>query len=316
VISNVARLRSLVQVAERGTVSAAANALGYTSSAVSQQLAALEAELGVPLRERRGRNVVLTDAGHLVVQHSRDVLAAVERTETAVAELQGEAAGPVRIGAIPSAVATLLPTALRRITLHHPRVEPEVIVYPLDDNVRELRLGSLDLAVDQSYPSAPHDLFDELDRTLLLEEHLLLLSPVSDPRSSVADTDDCHWVLPPSDSAYGRAIRAITAMHGFAPQVRYQTEDNAATVRLVAAHLAVAVVPALALVDIPAKVHTAPVPDAHRHIYALTRPAGTNRPAVRVVIDELERAARDILPQADPRATRQRVGVPEPGWIQ
>jgi DNA-binding transcriptional LysR family regulator len=294
-ISNLARLRALIQVAERGTVSAAANALGYTPSAVSQQLAALEAELGVPLRERRGRNVVLTDAGHLVVRHGRDVLAAVERTETAVAELHGEAAGPVRIGALPSAMATLLPTALRHIALHHPRVEPDVVVYPLDDNVRELRIGSLDLAVDQSYGTAPHALFDELDCTLLLEEDLMLLSSVSDPRDSVADTDDCHWVLPPSDSAYGRAIRAITAIHGLAPQVRYQTEDNVATVRLVAAGLAVAVVPALALVDIPVTVHTAPVPDAHRRIYALTRPAGTSRPAVRVVIDELERAAQDTL---------------------
>lgn len=291
-ISDVVRLRSLIQVAERGTISAAANALGYTPSAVSQQLAALEAELGVPLRERRGRNVVLTEAGHLVVQHGQDVLAAVERTQTAVADLQGEPAGPVRIGTLPSAIATLLPTALPHIRERHPRVEPEVIVYPLDDNVRELRLGSLDLAIDQSYGTAPHDLFDELDRTLLIEEHLLLLSSVSDPRSSVADTVDHHWVLPPPDSAYGRAIRAVLANHGLAPQVRYRTEDNAATVRLVAAGLAVAIVPALALIDVPVKVHTARVPDAHRRIYALTRPASSSRPAVRVVIEALEQAAR------------------------
>ncbi len=292
-ISNVARLRSLVQVAERGTVSAAASAMGYTPSAVSQQLAALEVELGVTLRERRGRNVVLTDAGHLVVQHGWNVLAAVERVETAVAELQGDAAGPVRIGALPSAIATLLPSALRRIKQYHPRVDPEVVVYPLDDNVRELRLGSLDLAVDQSYGAAPHDMFNELDCTLLLEEDLLLLSPVTDPRSAVGDTGDCHWALPPPDTVYGRAIRAVVAVHGLTPQVRYQTEDNVATVRLVAAGLAVAMVPALALVDIPVEVHTAPLPDAHRRIYALTRHHGSRRPAVRVVIEELERAARE-----------------------
>ncbi|MBW3551264.1 MAG: pilin, partial [Proteobacteria bacterium] len=124
---------------------------------------------GVPVLERRGRNVMLTDAGEVLVTHGREVLASLERTEAAVAELHGEPVGRVRIGALPSATASLLPPALQRLRAIHPRVEPEVVVHPLDENIRELRLGSLDVAVDQSYEFAPHGLFDGMDVTVLLD---------------------------------------------------------------------------------------------------------------------------------------------------
>lgn len=293
-MTDVRRLRSLLQVAERGTITAAAEALGYTPSAISQQLTALEAELGVPVLERRGRNVMLTDAGEVLVTHGREVLASLERTEAAVAELHGEPVGRVRIGALPSATASLLPPALQRLRAIHPRVEPEVVVHPLDENIRELRLGSLDVAVDQSYEFAPHDLFDGMDVTVLLEEPLVLLSPVEDPRSSVLQAQDCDWVASPSGSACRTSTDTIAARAGFSTRVRYETEDHAATVRLVAAGLAVAVVPQLALTNNPAEVHVAVVPAAHRQICAITRPTGRPRPAVQAVIEQLQLAAADV----------------------
>ena len=281
-------------MAERGTIRAAAEAIGYTPSAISQQLSALESEVGAPVLERRGRNVVLTDAGRLVLEHGRDALEALERAEASVSELHGEPVGRVRIGALPSATATFLPLALRALQTQHPRVRVEVVVHPLDRNVHELRLGGLDVAVDQRYELAPHDLFDGLDETVLLEEPLVLLSPASTPIESVADAESCDWVAAPADTACGRSTRAVLAREGISPQLRYDVEDMVATVSLVAAGLAVALVPQLTQVHASDSVHVSVVPHEHRTISAVTRRAGRSRPAVRAVIEHLRIAAQDL----------------------
>lgn len=291
-ISDVRRIHSLFQVSERGTITAAAKALGYTPSAISQQLSALEAEVGAPVLERRGRNVVLTDAGWLVLEHGREALAALERAEAAVAELHGEPGGVVRIGALASATASIVPAALQSALAAHPRLEPEVFVHPLDRNVEELRLGAIDLAVDQSYDSAPHNIFDDFDQTVLLREPLVLMSPASLPYATVADAKDADWIASPEGSACGRSTRTIAARYGIAPQYRYDCEDHFAIVRLVAAGLAVAIVPTLALLHPTANVHVSVVPDAHRTISALTRPAARARPAITTMIDHLLAAAK------------------------
>lgn len=291
-IVDVRKLRALREVAQRGTVTAAAQALGYTPSAVSQQLSSLEVELGVPVLERRGRNVALTDAGRLLVEHADAVLGALERAEAAVAELHGEPVGPVRIASLASAAATIVPVALRAALAEHPGLEPEVAVHPLDENIRELRLGAIDIAIEQTYEFAPHDLFEDLERTVLLEEPLLLLSPAGDPRDHVADTGDLPWVASPPTSACGRSTRAITGRAGICPRFSFETEDHFATVRLVSAGLAVAIVPSLAMQHRPDDVHVAVVPRAHRTISVLTRPAARQRPAITSMVAHLASAAQ------------------------
>lgn len=293
-ISDVQKLRSLREVALRGTVTAAADALGYTPSAVSQQIAALEKELGVAVLERQGRNVGLTDAGRLLVDHSTGILHELERAEAALAELKGAAVGPVRIGAVASATASIIPIALRTALAAHPGLRPEVIVHPLDENTRELRLGTIDIAVDQRYEFAPHDSFDDFAETRLLEEPLLLLSPADAPVDCVADAGDRDWVASPITSECGRSTRVIATQAGIDPRVVFETDDHFATVSLVSAGLAVAVVPSLAMLHRPKDVHVAVVPDAHRTISAFIRPAAAARPAVGAVIDHLVAAARDF----------------------
>ena len=291
-ITDVRRIQALHQLSERGTVTAAAEALGYTPSAVSQQLAALENELGAPVIERRGRNVVLTDAGRLVLEHGCDALVALERAETAVAELHGEPTGPVRIGALASATASIITEALHTVIAEHPRVQPHVVVHPLDRNIEELRLGAIDIAVEQSYGLSPHSLFDGLDQTVLLTEPLLLLSPEATPCNSVDEAADHDWVASPPDSACGRSTATIAARYGIAPRYRYETEDHFATIRLVGAGLAVAVLPALALLHPPEGVHVVVIPQATRTISAATRPSARKRPAIATVVDHLETSAQ------------------------
>src|SRR5215471_2486538 len=109
---DVRRLRLLLELNRRGTITAVADALAYTPSAVSQQLAALEREAGVPLLERTGRSVRLTPAGRVLVSHGDAVLARLEEATVAMAAVAGGLSGPLRIGAFPTAVRALLPSAL------------------------------------------------------------------------------------------------------------------------------------------------------------------------------------------------------------
>lgn len=290
-ISDVRRIQALLQVAERGTITAAAEALGYTPSAVSQQLASLEDQLGVPVLARRGRNVVLTDAGRLLLEHGSEALAALERAEAAIAELHGEPTGSVRIGSLASPAASIIPAALRALRDEYPRVEAEVVVHPLDRNVEELRLGSIDIAVEQRFDSAPHQHFDGFETVELLREPMVLLSPASDPVTSIHDAAELDWVASPASSACGRETRRVAAEAGFALRARYETEEHHATVRIVAAGLAVALAPSLWLMNRPDDVHAVVVPDTWRTIVALTRRASVARPAVDAAIAHLDAAA-------------------------
>src|SRR5687767_11228039 len=120
---DVRRLRLLRDLARLGTIAAVAQAHTYTPSAVSQQLSALEREAGMPLLQRSGRSVALTPAGELLAQHAELVLAAVERATAALAAASSGLAGPLRIGAFPTAVRTLLPAALVALGRDHPSLE-------------------------------------------------------------------------------------------------------------------------------------------------------------------------------------------------
>lgn len=293
-ISDVRRIQALQQVSERGTVTAAAEALGYTPSAVSQQLASLESDLGVPVIQRLGRNVVLTDAGRLLIEHGTVAIAALERAQTAVAELHSEPTGPVRIGSLASAAGSIVTDALKSLVAEHPRIEPRVSVHPLDLNIEELRLGSIDLAVEQSYRLAPHNAFEGLDVTELLTEPLLLLSPASNLCETVEDAAGRDWVASQPGTGCRRSTEGVVAAVGVAPRYRYETEDHFATVRIVASGLAVALLPALALLHPTEGVHVAVVPDATRTISAVTRPSARARPAVAAMIDHLLRASREL----------------------
>ncbi|CAN5185855.1 hypothetical protein BH18ACT5_BH18ACT5_16720 [soil metagenome] len=150
------RLRFLREVAERGTVTAAADALAYTPSAISQQLAVLEEEVGAKLLERQGRNVVLTPAGEVLLSHTPAIFDALERAITAVARVSGEVAGRVTVGALQSVMAVLIPDAFRRIADDYPLIDLGLVELGDNEAAREVRLGNLDIAIDQRYRHVPH----------------------------------------------------------------------------------------------------------------------------------------------------------------
>ena len=254
------RLRFLREVAERGTITAAAEALAYTPSAISQQLAILEEEIGTPLLERQGRNVALTPAGRVLVDHAPAVFDAVERATTAVSEATGEVAGRVMVGALPSVMAALIPDTFQSLAVEHPgRGSPPRRIGPRRCRSRtaprraRCRRRSA-IQARASYPSPGTQQAQDPRRAALS-------GGAGQDRTirKLADASGHRWVAAPLEiSECGRAVRAICRSAGFEPKVHYEIDDFEVTLQLVASVDACAILPALALTRVPPKCGCSP----------------------------------------------------------
>src|SRR5256885_1581602 len=144
---NIGRLRVFREVAHRGSISAAAGALDYTQSAVSQQIAALEAETGMTLLERHPRGVSLTAAGQTLVGHAEGILARLDTAEAALSSIAGLRGGRLRMASFPTAGSTLMPLAIANFRSSYPDVELTLAEGEPQEIVPRLRAGELDLAL-------------------------------------------------------------------------------------------------------------------------------------------------------------------------
>jgi DNA-binding transcriptional LysR family regulator len=280
---DVRKLRLLRELAHRGTIAAVADALAYTPSAVSQQLAALEREAGVPLLARTGRRVELTAAGSLLVGHAESVLAELERASAALAEARTGLVGPLRIGAFPTAMRTIVPPALVTLGRDHPGLELTVTELDPAAMSAALRAGTLDVGLLHEYDYVPLVPDPALDTESLTEETMYLAStglvestPDSDP---IALCRGMPWIMNgPNTLCHAMAVRACQAA-GFVPRIRHQADDFATVLALVAAGQGVAVVPRLGALDPPAGVVLTPLPSKRRTLVAYRRGTGAH-PAV------------------------------------
>jgi len=245
------RLRVLREVATRGSFSAAAEALAFTQSAVSQQVAALEREAGTRLVERGVRPVRLTDAGRALLAHAEAVLAHLEAAQQELGELAGLRRGRLRLAGFPTAVETLVPRAVARFHQRHPEVDLTV----LDDHgqglIPRLARWELDLAIVYEHPALPEPEV-ELERTHLLEDPFDLVVPDGHQlagRSSVAleELADETWIGGAPDSAYGAIVLHSCRAAGFDPRIAFGSDDYNAVQAFVAVGLGVAALPQLAL---------------------------------------------------------------------
>ncbi|SDT71264.1 LysR family transcriptional regulator [Jiangella sp. DSM 45060] len=174
---DLTRLRVLVAVAREGSVTAAADALHYAQPSVSHHLARLEAEVGLPLTQRAGRGVRLTEAGELLARRAEEILGQVEAAETELSAHAGLRTGRVRLAAFPSALATLVPTAAARFAAAHPDVELALTEAEPPAALTALRTGAVDVAVVFA-----HGPLEERGVTVepLLTEPLYLVTPADD----------------------------------------------------------------------------------------------------------------------------------------
>ena len=291
---DVRRLRLLCDLARLGTIAAVAEAHTYTPSAVSQQLTALEREAGVALLERTGRRVALTAAGRVLVEHAETVLAALERTSAALAAVATGLSGPLRVGAFPTAVRTLLPAALVAVGRQHPGLELMVTELDPVDVPAALRDRRLDVGLLHDYDVVPVRPDPGLDAVPLLEETVYLAVPAASAAGRLRDVRDDAWILATPGTLCHSATLHVCRAAGFAPRARHHADDFATVLALVAAGQGVSLVPQLAAAQPPAGVRLVPLPTRRRTRIAYRRGAGTH-PAVAAFVAALRAATAAFL---------------------
>ncbi|MEU4739582.1 LysR family transcriptional regulator [Actinosynnema sp. NPDC023658] len=300
---DVRRLRLLRDLAHLGTIAAVAQARAYTPSAVSQQLAALQREAGVPLLEHTGRSVRLTPAGTALVEHAETVLAALEAANATLAAARTGLSGTVRIGAFPSAVPTLLPGALVALGRDHPALDLMVTELDPVDVPDGLRDGRLDVALWHDYDIAPVEPDPGVESVPLLDETVYLAVPAEGSaaagsrtagREAVAATRDASWIVGSPGTLCNTVATRVCQAAGFTAGVRHHADDFTAVLALVAAGLGVALVPELGATHPPAGVRLVPL-DVHRRTRVVHRRGAAGHPAIVACVAALEASTTAYL---------------------
>src|SRR5438876_852958 len=292
------RLRILSEVARRGSFSAAAQALAYTQSAVSQQIAALETQTGVKLLERHARGVRLTAAGHTLVRHAEGILAGLDAAEAALSAVAGLRGGRLRMASFPTAGATLMPLAIATFRAAYPDVELTLAEGEPEEIVPRLRAGELDLALLFDF-AGETALGDGMRQAELLEDPMYLALAREHPLAGkhslrLADLAREAWIQTSSSSPCARHVVRCCHAAGFEPSVTFESDDYQTVHGLVAAGVGVALIPELALSS--AREDTviralSPRPPVRRVIAAV--PAGARLvPAAPAMLGVLEETAR------------------------
>ena len=292
---DVQQLRALVELSRLGTVSAAADSLGFSQSTVSHQLAALSRATGAVLLTRAGRGVRLTEEGRALAVRGQEVLDLLERTEREVVSMARAEAGRVRLAAFPSAVASLVPRVLDVVGRQYPGLEVELVDAEPPEALDALRRGRVDAALSFSY--IDDDAGEGLESVHLLDDVLYLVThPGGITR--IADGAQCRWVT--GCARCHEELIAVGRANGFTPETAYASDDYVAVQALVAAGVGAALLPGMAL-------------SAYRHEGVQVRPLAREQRRVEVVTraEQPRPLAIDVLVETC-RATARRTSLRRP----
>jgi DNA-binding transcriptional LysR family regulator len=292
------KLRLLHELDRRGTIAATAEAMYLTPSAVSQQLAGLAREVGVPLLERRGRSVMLTGQARVLLAHAEEMRELAERTRAALDAWSDGTEGYVRVGALATGIAALVGPAIVRLRAERPGLTVRVSEQEPDEALGLLDAGELEIAVTVDYPGAPAREDARYRRLDLISDVMDAVVPAGHPlagRPSVnlAELACDVWVGAAASDACGHIMTGICAAAGFSPNVQYHCREWDAVAALVAAGVGVALVPRSAHPLRPRELAVLPVvgAPATRLLYALTRAGTEQDPATRATLEALEAVA-------------------------
>ena len=297
------RLRALRAVADHGTLAAAADALHLTPSAVSQQLSALEREIGHAVLEPAGRSVRLTPAAHVLLGHADALFAQLEKLEGDLAAQDASPRGEVRIGGFPTALAGLLAPAGRPLRAAAPALSLRITEAETPDAVAMLVARDVDLILGMECSAAPRRDDTRFHREELLGDILDAVVPVDHPLAARARIDLAElapeaWVAPPVGWSCDEVFVAGCRSAGFSPKVAHRAGDWQAVMGLVAGGLGISLVPRLAHIAPPAGVVIVPLTGVapQRHVFVACRAGAESSPAIRVILDALADSARRQTP--------------------
>ena len=296
---NVGRLKVLTEVVGRGSFSAAAEALSYTQSAVSQAIARLEAETGTTLVVRDRQGVRPTAAGATLVEHAETIFAQIDAAETDLAAVLGVRIGRLRMASFPSAGATLMPLAIATFREAHPDVSLTLAEGEPEEIAPRLRAGEFDLALLFEFPGVRERPGAGLRSVGLLQDpmHVALPAahPLADKRAlTLADLRDEDWVQTSASSPCARHVVRSCLGAGFEPRVTFESDDYETVQGLVAAGVGVALIPRLALTRLRPEIvvrELAPRSPERKVVAATTAGPGV-APAARTMIRVLSDVAR------------------------
>jgi DNA-binding transcriptional LysR family regulator len=303
---DVRRMRVLREVAARGSFSAAADALSFTQSAVSQQIAALERETGMVLVQRSARGVRLTEAGEALVRHTDAILCRLAEAEAELEAIAGLRGGRMRMGAFESAASSLMPPAIAAFRERYPGVDLSLSLGEPEDLLPQLRSGGIDLAV--VFDTRTKADTEGVTRYHLLDDPLFLVLPRDHPlaerrRVKLADLADDAWIGGTQDCECNRLIYRACARAGYDPRIAFETDDYTATQGLVAAGVGVSLIAELGLTSLRDDIvvrslgSEAPVRKIHAAV-----PAGEYRaPSTAAMLEILREVADRHIAQRRPQ---------------
>jgi DNA-binding transcriptional LysR family regulator len=299
------RLRLLHELHERGTIAAVADALQFTPSAVSQQLAVLEREAGVPLLERAGRGVRLTDSALALVEHAGALLERAALAEADLAAAAGTVTGRGRIAAFQSVALNLALPAMQALAREAPRLRCELIEAEPEHSLPALALGDVDLVLGDEWRHQPRRLPEGLQRHDLLVDRVLLVLPARHPVARryqnavpLAALAGEVWTAGHAELGWEEMIqRTCRELGGFDPDIRHRANDATISLALVRRGLAVTMLPELPLEGRRSGVALRAIAEGpiDRAIFAATRAADASRPSTKALLAAVRAAVRDAV---------------------
>jgi DNA-binding transcriptional LysR family regulator len=309
---DLGRLRALHAVAVHGSVGRAAAALGYTPSAVSQQISKLERETRTALLEKRGRGVVLTDAARELVETAQAVLTLVEQAEVGLEARRGQVSGRLFLAAFATAARGLLPPVLADLAARYPELELRVMESDPYLMAELVSRGEVDLAVVQDWSNTRLPTPEGVTRRPLGVDAVDAVLPADHPLAArdlltVEDLRGQQWVnTPPGTICHDWLIRTLREA-GEEPDIRFQATEFDTQIALIGAGLCMGLVPRLGRAPLPAGVVARPVtPEPTRRVSVLWREQASRRPAIAAALEALRRHWPERSAAPEPAIVAQR----------
>jgi len=287
----------LREVVSSGSFSAAAEALHLSQSAVSQQIAALEREVGMPLLERTSGGPKLTPAGKALMDHGDAVITRLEEAERELAQIAGLEGGRLRLACFPSASATLMTRALAVFRQRFPSVELEFSEEEPEESFPGLKRGDFDLVVVFDYPNFPLEFDRDTDAEMVYEEPMWVALPPGHPLAAaksvrIEDLADEDWLCGALPSSCRYQVLQLGRDAGFEPRIAFHSEDYNVIKGFVAAGLGVTVLPELAADHPEVELRDVRGAKPTRRIWAVTRESEARPPAAEEMLGILREVCR------------------------
>ncbi|MEU3420226.1 LysR family transcriptional regulator [Streptomyces murinus] len=297
---NLERLRTLDALARHGSVSAAADALHVTTSAVSQQLGKLEREINQQLLAKNGRGVRLTDAGRLLSEHAARILSQVELAESDLEAHRGQVVGELRLSAFPTAARGLFPVALRALRAEHPGLRVRSSELEPEQGIAAVVRGDLDLAVVLDWYNKPMPVPDGLVKAPLLDDPAEVAVPAGHRLADREEVDlaefaEDEWITWGEGEFCHEWLMFTLRSKGVEPIVGHRAGETHTQLQLVSAGLGVCIAPLLGRHPVPDGVVLVPLTQrVRRHVYVIWRADADRRPSIRAAVEALRTAAQQV----------------------